>query len=341
MENKELNLETLGFKDATKNDKKIFIALTADYRNIGDIAITIAQRKLLSDIFPDRKIVEIPMTNAFDYENYIKDILNEDDILTLIGGGNLGNVYLSFEERRRFIIELFKNNKSISFPQSIDFLLTSDGIEEFKKSIEIYSQNQNLTILAREHKSFEIMKNNFKNNVKLVPDIVFYLRNKLTQSSNLDRKNITLCLRNDREKITCDSFAESLESLLIQNNFKDISIVDTIIENKCISSSARVTALEEFFNKNYYNSKLIITDRLHGMIFAIITNTPCIAFDNSNKKISSTYHTWLKDYPLVKFFDKFDEKEILEVINYFHSNNFNDTTINFEEEFNELINLLN
>lgn len=341
MEKKELNLETLGFKNATKNDKKIFIALTADYRNIGDIAITIAQRKLLSDVFPDRKIVEIPMTNAFDYEEHIKSILNKDDILTLIGGGNLGNVYLSFEERRRFIIELFKNNKSISFPQSIDFLTTSEGIEEFNKSIDIYSQNQNLTILARENKSFEIMKNNFKNNVQLIPDIVFSLKDKLTPNSNLDRKNITLCLRNDREKITSENFSENLEILLKQNDFQNISVVDTIIENKCISSTARISALEDFFNKNYYNSKLIITDRLHGMIFAIITNTPCIAFDNSNKKISSTYQTWLKNNPLIKFLDNYNEKEILESVNHFYSNDFSDVNINFENEFNELVSLLN
>lgn len=340
MKKKELNLEALGFTNTTKNDKKVFIALTADYRNIGDIAITIAQRKLLSEVFPDRKIVEIPMTNAFDYEEYIKNILNDDDILTLIGGGNLGNIYLTFEERRRFIIQLFKNNKAISFPQSIDFLSTPEGLEEFKKSINIYSQNNNLTILAREEKSFEIMKNNFKNDVKLVPDIVFFLQNKINTNKNLARKNITLCLRNDREKLTSENFSKDLEILLKENNYENISIIDTIIENPCISAEEQILALENFFNKHYYTSKVIITDRLHGMIFSIITNTPCIAFDNTNKKISSTYNTWLKKYPLVKFFNNYDENSILDCIEDFSSNYYS-TNLNFENEFNNLATLLN
>lgn len=342
MKENNLNLETLGFIDVKKSDKKVFIALTADYRNIGDIAITIAQRKILSNTFPDRKIIEIPMINAFKYENYIKEILNNDDLLTLIGGGNMGNVYLSFEERRRFIIDLFKNNKAISFPQSIDFLETDDGKKEFKKSIDAYSKNQNLTILAREQKSFDIMKKNFRNNVLLVPDSVFYLQNQLDLNHTQERKNITLCLRNDKEKITNPDFTNDLKLLLMKHNYKNISIIDTIIENPQLSSEDRILSLKTFLNTHYYTSKVIVTDRLHGMIFASITNTPCIVFDNSNKKISSTYNTWLKNQSFIKFMDNYNEEEFLSNIKCLTSLNANDTNTNlhFESNFKELVNLL-
>ena len=40
---------------------------------------------------------------------------------------------------------------------------------------------------------------------------------------------------------------------------------------------------------------IVITDRLHGMIFCYITGTPCIAFDNDNHKISETYKKWLEE----------------------------------------------
>ena len=32
-----------------------------------------------------------------------------------------------------------------------------------------------------------------------------------------------------------------------------------------------------------------MTDRLHGMIFSVITGTPCIVFDNFNSKIKNAY----------------------------------------------------
>lgn len=341
MNNNDLNLDTLGFSNCSKDDKKIFIGLTADYRNIGDIAITIAQRKLLSEVFPDRKIIEIPMTKAYEYEPYIKNILNNDDILTLIGGGNLGNIYITFEERRRFIINLFKNNKIISFPQSIDFTNNDNGINEFNKSIEIYSQNPNLVLLARETKSFNIMQNNFKNKVTLIPDTVFYLKDYLKDFSIPNRNRITICLRDDREKITNSNLTNDLTNILKEHEYETISIMDTIIEDIYINPDMRINRLIKFFNDYYYNSKLIITDRLHGMIFAVITNTPCIAFDNSNKKISSTYNTWLKNEPLIKFFDNYNEEDIINTIeNFSKIENYNTSIEHISEKFDLLKEIL-
>ncbi len=42
--------------------------------------------------------------------------------------------------------------------------------------------------------------------------------------------------------------------------------------------------MEELNSKfaEFLSSGLVITDRLHGMIFAAITGTPCIALDNKS-----------------------------------------------------------
>ena len=36
--------------------------------------------------------------------------------------------------------------------------------------------------------------------------------------------------------------------------------------------------------EEFQSAELVITDRLHGMIFSVITGTPCIAFDNLMRK---------------------------------------------------------
>ena len=74
------------------------------------------------------------------------------------------------------------------------------------------------------------------------------------------------------------------------------------------------------------------------MIFALITKTPCIAFDNSNKKISSTYNTWLKKVPYIKLLDNFEEAAILNDIKKFSELNTNDFNIDLSCEFEPLIN---
>ena len=109
------------FSNISKNDKKVFLMLSPDYANVGDIAISLAQEKILKKAYPDRYFIEIPMLNFYNYINNIKNIINDNDIITIIGGGNMGSVYLEGEERRRAIIETFPNNTIISFPQSIDF----------------------------------------------------------------------------------------------------------------------------------------------------------------------------------------------------------------------------
>ena len=53
-------------------------------------------------------------------------------------------------------------------------------------------------------------------------------------------------------------------------------------------------------------SSLVITDRLHGMIFAVITGTPCIVFSNYNHKVKGTYE-WISYLPYAKYVENGEE----------------------------------
>ena len=46
--------------------------------------------------------------------------------------------------------------------------------------------------------------------------------------------------------------------------------------------------------------RLIITDRLHGMVFSYVVGTPCIAIDNKTGKSKALYNDWIKNSPLIK-----------------------------------------
>ena len=58
------------------------------------------------------------------------------------------------------------------------------------------------------------------------------------------------------------------------------------------------------------HSGFVVTDRLHGMIMSIISGTPCIALDNSSKKVSGVYE-FIKDISTVKLIK--DKNEISEI----------------------------
>ena len=50
----------------------------------------------------------------------------------------------------------------------------------------------------------------------------------------------------------------------------------------------------------FAEAELVITDRLHGMIFSAITETPCIVLGNHNHKIEGSYQ-WIKHLPYIRF----------------------------------------
>ena len=70
----------------------------------------------------------------------------------------------------------------------------------------------------------------------------------------------------------------------------------------------------------------MITDRLHGMIFSIITGTPNIVFGNNYHKVESAYNSWFNNLSY-SFFIKKEEIEyklepaIAQIINL--NNNIN------------------
>lgn len=319
-----------------KEDKKIIIALAANYGNLGDLAITYAQNKFLKNNFKDYKIIEVPIDETYSCMKDLKKIVNREDIITIIGGGNFGNVYDDIEKERQFFIKQFPKNKIVCFPQTIDFTNDKDGEKSLKRAIKIYNNHKNLVLFAREEKSFNIMKENFNNKVYLVPDIVMSLNE---QKPIEKRENITICLRNDKENKIGEIEKNNLLNKLKEKYKEKIIFSDTHIGAVKIDEKDRNKVLNKIWT-TFKKSKLVITDRLHGMIFCFITGTPCIALPNSNGKIEATYKKWLKDVPYIKFIENIKDERIYQEIEKILNENYEIKVKPKDKEYMELINVL-
>ena len=277
----------------TKNKDRIFLLETSVNGNMGDQAISIAQLNYLYKKYGKNRVFEIPSCNLYRNFKLLKRIIRKNDLIFIQGGGNLGNLYMDAEHSRRFIIKKFPYNRIISFPQSSFFSKNFSGNIELKRSKEIYSKHKHLYIGARDKSSEKFLKENFTNNmIFLSPDIV--LSNSIIENDRTKSIDITTMLRSDTEKSLSDNFYDTLEKTLSEMN---------LVSNKSDTWSEQ--GLEVFLEKRkqeysvmisqFLNTKLIITDRLHGMILSYITGTPCIALNNSYKKVENTYTDWLKD----------------------------------------------
>lgn len=329
-------LKTIIYKEKSPkmNGKKCYIMMAADYGNLGDIAITIAQKKFIEENLSEYNVIEVPLDKVYAWANDIRKKLNSDDIITIIGGGNSGDVYDSFEKARQFIAYYYKKYKVISFPQTVDFTNTTTGKKELIIAKSIYKKT-NIIFFAREEKSFKFYKNEFEYNESyLVPDIVLSMNRK----ENNNRNGVILCFRDDKEKNTNLNAKEEIVGILKKKRYEYI-YQDTYIGDVKIDQD-KDKVLNDILNA-FSSKKLVITDRLHGMIFCAITGTPCIAFNNSNGKIENTYKKWLKNFQQINFVENYDVNIIEKIIDeLYNSNCYSIKTRILDKNYSQLIRIL-
>lgn len=282
------------------NKKKAFFFLAADYGNLGDVAITYAQTNFLNS--NDYQVVEVPISQTAQGIWWVKKHIQPQDIIVLVGGGNMGDLYEQIEYLRQLVIHQFPHNKIISFPQTFDFSTTAKGEKWLKAAKKIYNKHKQLTLVAREKISFDLMKYHFSNNnVILTPDIVLSLNQVVVPEK---RKGVVICLRDDKEKAMNDITTHQVIEILKNIFGQTITYRDTHIDANHLTITARVNELNAIW-KTFAQSELVVTDRLHGMIFAYITNTPCVVFQNNNHKIKGTYE-WIGAESCVELVEAFD-----------------------------------
>lgn len=90
---------------------------------------------------------------------------------------------------------------------------------------------------------------------------------------------------NDMEAYYSPSDIQSLRSKLSKKT--DINIMDTTINASTYLIDKYRDILIESYLKEYSNYELVITDRYHGTIFSLVTNTPVIVLSSTDHKLSS------------------------------------------------------
>lgn len=318
------------FKSVTFNPQKkyAFVFLAADYGNLGDIALTYAQIKFIQN-HSGYEVIEVPISKSLEGLIFVKRIIKRDDIVTLVGGGNLGDLYGQIEFIRQRVVKFFPNNKIISFPQTFDFR-NSKHLAIAKK---VYSKHRNLCLVAREATSYQLMQQHFKKNtILLTPDIVLSLAEHKAER----RKGALICMRDDKERKMTDRQKSTVITFL-QKRFERVAYYDTHLNRNGLSVEERTAELYKIW-KAFSASELVVTDRLHGMVFCYITNTPCIVFPNNNHKIKGTYE-WIKEEPTLIFTEEYKEELANKVLDRIRFKTNKTTSV--EEKFQPLIDLLN
>lgn len=310
--------------------RRYFIMGVPTHGNLGDHAISIAQLKLLSDMFEENEIIEIDRATYKHKKRKLMKIVSKKDIIVIPGGGWLGNQWYHNEKMVEDVIKTFKDNKVIILPQTIYFEQSKDQLWQINNAKECFS-NKKLLFALRDMKSYEFCKKEFKTRNVFCPDLVLSLSSKY----QLTRSGVLLCFRDDCEK----EIAEGEKNKLIKwinEKFKNIKYTTTVIGH--VSISKRQVAVGKKL-REFSRAQLVITDRLHAMIFAAITGTPCVAFDNSSNKVSGVCQ-WLKHLEYIKVVASFTEAQEC-ICSLIDKKNNQYVAPSFEELKKEILNFVN
>ncbi|WP_270504838.1 polysaccharide pyruvyl transferase family protein [Eubacterium limosum] len=293
----------------TNSLSRLILIGSPEHGNLGDHAISVAELEFLHNHFLNQNIFEILGDQYRFYNVKLKRQIDTKDLLFITGGGFLGSLWLNEEEMVRQIIKDFPKNKIFILPQTIFFEDTDEGRKQLAISKSIYQSHDFLYVFVRDRNSYDFFCNEiFESNEKCfyVPDIVTYLD---LEPKNVPRDNkILMCMRKDKERCIRQEDKEKLYKKIMELHLQ-IEEIDTVVP-RAVSLKQRDKELDNIFSK-FQNAKLVITDRLHGMLFAAITGTPCIAFNNSSKKVEGVYE-WIKYLDYVKCVQTIEEaREII------------------------------
>lgn len=301
-----------------KPGRRAFIFLAADYGNIGDIAISAAQKQYLESTLTNYEVISIPISQTRFVLNSIKKQIKVNDLVTIIGGGNMGGIYPDIEELRQLVIKSFPSNRIVCFPQTLDWDDSAKSKRALKTIVKSYAKHPDIHIFAREsitQAKLITLFNEYSNvDIGLVPDIVMSATaESLGTKDCLEPSGILRCLRDDKEVALSTAQYAVIDKALVKTGYK-VEKTDTHAGGSQLDEAHCAKLLTAKLTQ-FRSAKLVVTDRLHGMILCLLSGTPCLVLPNSNHKISQTQLDWLRDHPRLIFLELEEINSISESIN--------------------------
>lgn len=286
--------------------KRIFIFSIPEHGNIGDQAIVVAEELFFKKYLPQYQLIQIPSSLDHPIAKYLGNTVEHSDnhIITVHGGGFLGNLWTSPKYFTKNIFNNFPKNRIVFFPNTVFFEQKRNVSQEILQTKKDFLSHPDCHIFIRD-KSINFLKthivgSNFSRAYSC-PDIVLSLN---YSKAKFERVGVLFCFRSDKEKLCDDQCISILKDEFAKRKI-EIKITDTV-QPYNIVSSCREYEVEKKLHE-FQRARLVVTDRLHGMIFSTITGTPCIALNNSSGKVEGVWSLWLQKFSYIRFANNCEE----------------------------------
>jgi exopolysaccharide biosynthesis protein PssK len=226
--------------------------------------------------------------------------------IVIHGGGNFGDLWPRHHGFREHLLERFPDRAIIQLPQSIHF----GHPEHAARTARAIARHGRFRLFVRDQASYEFATANFDCQVRLCPDMAFFL-------GALDRPGtpeVDVCylMRTDKERAlgapagrpdytsrVVDWLRESRLSIQVHKllgvarGLRGGCLDRSAIRNAWYDAVARARVARGC--RLLSSGRVVITDRLHAHILSLLLGIPHAVLDNSYGKLRRFLDVWTGD----------------------------------------------
>lgn len=276
------------------------------HSNVGDAAIWLGELAFFRRVYGAAPAYVSKMDD-FDAADCRRAI--GDGTIFIHGGGNFGDLWPAHHEFRMRLLEACPHNPVVQLPQSIHFR-DPRGLEETARAA---ARHARFTLLVRDRRSLELARQ-FPCVTRLCCDSAVYMD---LRRPAVRAEHAVLCLLRGDE--------ECARSEALPVDRADRPVVDWIGEPVSRVRAARVAAMLGSAARGRISSqhlravsfeaaararvargacllssgRVLVTDRLHAHILAVLLGIPHAVLDNNYGKLSSFIAAWTSSWPEV------------------------------------------
>ncbi len=298
--------------------RKVAILDFPAHKNAGDGLIYAGQRRYLEDL----GVEVLYVCDQYQYRRETVRRLPAETVLLLQGGGNFGDRYSYYQEFRERVISDFPDRKIVQLPQSFEF--KDEG--NLARSVSVYSQHPDLTLLMRDHWSLQKTQEAFHGcDVRFCPDSALGWRPPHPETPRHPSSDVVALLRTDGETAGGTDVLSYLDPSITVEVADWFSLLGAYRAIYPLSQVPRwavravplvAAPLAPLVGASYNTllrvvmgsavqrlerGRLVVTDRLHALVLSALLGIPVIAMDNANGKIGRTARDYLSSLDGVHF----------------------------------------
>ncbi len=278
--------------------------------NVGDLLIWLGARALL-------KRNKIRVRGEFGGNPGLRGhaVIRGCETICLHGGGNFGDLWPAHQKFRENIILRYPDKRIVIFPQSVHYA----DREALDTACAILRSHDDLHVCVRDSVSHELLVQAGLKNLYLTPDTAHALWPVAPVVLEPVRERLLL-LRKDKEAaestlpedvsrlrhqpVDWDILLKGFERRVFRTCKKTNRVNRKYLGNILPASAIWLWAAQRLVRNAvalFSPYKTVVTNRLHGLILAVLMGKQCVAFDNSYGKLSRYYNSWLGEVTTVTF----------------------------------------